>query len=257
MLMKKLILILSIFASTQSYAWGKLGHQITAKIAEVHLSETSKQQIKLILGDTNLVRISDWMDQIRPTKKYLKQHYTTMNNKFELIENKKSGLLYQSLLHAIAKIKQANASNAEKQLALKQIVHLVGDAHQPLHVGNGYDAGGNLCFVRWFKRKNLVSLHKIWDTFLVKATYHQNPWLVAETTELKPELIQKWQTTPILTWLQESRMLHQKIYPSSCKRSHPEHLRQNYVNQHMQLTKLRLEQGGIRLASILNQIFHK
>jgi len=250
--MKKFFGIFMIICSN-CLAWGKLGHQITAKIAEVHLTAASKHKLKLILGNSNLVTISDWLDQIRPTRKYLKLHYTTMDDNYNLHESKRNGLLYQGLKQAIETLKSDDKDINEQKLALKIIVHIVGDAHQPLHVGNGQDAGGNLCFVKWFKRKRVVPLHKVWDNFLVQATYRQNPWIVADSLAIAPNIKDNWRHASIFEWLKESRQLHKIIYPESCQKSQPSHLSNDYLIANAKITKTRLEQGGIRLAHILNQ----
>tara|TARA_Y100000590_G_scaffold256494_1_gene288023 strand:+ start:222 stop:419 length:198 start_codon:yes stop_codon:yes gene_type:complete len=46
------------------YAWGNTGHRIVGKIAENHLTQNSKEQIKKIIGHHDLSRISFWADEI-------------------------------------------------------------------------------------------------------------------------------------------------------------------------------------------------
>ena len=50
--------------------------------------------------------------------------------------------------------------------ALALLVHLVGDVHQPLHVGRGPDRGGNSIDVYWFGEP--VVLHEVWDEGLIE-----------------------------------------------------------------------------------------
>jgi len=45
------------------------------------------------------------------------------------------------------------------------VVHYVGDVHQPLHVGYGYDEGGNLVNVTWYG--NDTNLHHVWDSNMI------------------------------------------------------------------------------------------
>ena len=52
-----------------------------------------------------------------------------------------------------ATLKDPAASRADKQLALRFVVHLVGDLHQPLHVGKCCDKGGNDVKVKWFGKR--------------------------------------------------------------------------------------------------------
>lgn len=252
---KKILFLLPCLA----LSWGKLGHQITAKIAEVHITDTTKKQISNILGNHDLVSVSDWADVIRPSKKFIKWHYSTMNDKGQIFENKKNGLLLFGIKNVIETLRNSNSSNDQKKIALKLLVHLIGDAHQPLHVGNGIDAGGNLCGVKWFKRKKPVSLHKIWDVFLVKAAYAKYPWIVADSLDTPKTKTTKWTNTPILPWLAESRSLHNEIYPEICTNPYQKgrysHLGEAYVKNNIHIVKDRLVKGGIRLAFILNSIF--
>ena len=53
--------------------------------------------------------------------------------------------------HSIEILKDINASREMKMIALRFLIHVVGDIHQPLHVGNGYDRGGNVCQVKYQK----------------------------------------------------------------------------------------------------------
>lgn len=249
--MRKILVLLLL--PCLSLAWGRLGHEITAKIAEIHLSNDAKAGIKAIMGNTDLVSISNWLDEIRPSKRFLSLHYASMTPEKVLMHDKYSGQLHKGITDAIKTIKQKQTPKAKKQEAMKILVHLVGDAHQPLHVGNGKDMGGNLCYVFWFKRKQPVSLHKIWDTFMVRALYKQKPWIVAESTEITPKHKQELQKTAAIIWLQESRAMHSDIYPIKC--SSGIHFKQEYVSKHLEQVKQRLTNGGIRLAGVLNEIF--
>ena len=83
--------------------------------------------------------------------KPLFHHYFVLSLVYSFYHN--FHILYYGLNKAIKIYNDKNLPKSERAEALKLIVHLVGDAHQPLHVGNGHDAGGNLCDVKWLKRK--------------------------------------------------------------------------------------------------------
>ena len=53
----------------------------------------------------------------------------------------------------------------ERNVALRFVVDLVGDLHQPLHVGENHDNGGNDLQVRWFDRGS--NLHLVWDSGII------------------------------------------------------------------------------------------
>jgi hypothetical protein len=57
----------------------------------------------------------------------------------------------------------------KRQEALKWVVHLLGDLHQPLHVcERGRDRGGNTRLVFYPGRREAVSLHFVWNTLIVR-----------------------------------------------------------------------------------------
>ena len=56
-------------------------------------------------------------------------------------------------------LRDPKASQDDKRLALRFIVHIIGDLHQPLHAGNGTDRGGNDFKVTWFGKS--TNLHSV------------------------------------------------------------------------------------------------
>ncbi len=260
-------LVIAIFLVPQSHAWGRLGHRLTAAVAEEYLTDDARRGVEQILHHQSMIDVSDWADRIRPSRRYLTWHYATWPDVDSVHPAPHSkGQLYGAIQHCLRVLNPtAHHTNAERLTALKLLIHLVADAHQPLHIGNGKDVGGNRCLVRWFSRRKPVNFHKIWDTYLVKATLRQDPILVEESLHLQPRLITAWQNTPILEWLHESRRWHARIYP---KNAHPfcqyrpkklpfetlPHLGDAYVQRMMPIVKQRIWQGGVRLAHLLNQI---
>jgi hypothetical protein len=62
-------------------------------------------------------------------------------------------------------LRDTQRSSAARAEALRWVIHLVGDLHQPLHCADNGDRGGNALEVRWFKRKS--NLHRVWDSDMV------------------------------------------------------------------------------------------
>src|SRR5262249_5912256 len=71
-------------------------------------------------------------------------------------------------------VSDTSAAPRERNEALKWIVHLVGDIHQPLHSADNKDRGGNKVAValEGVKTKGKAELHGVWDNELVAATLH-------------------------------------------------------------------------------------
>ena len=74
-------------------------------------------------------------------------------------------LFVEKINEFIATLKNKKSKKEEKQIALKFIVHLIGDLHQPLHVGNGLDRGGNDVRLKWFNES--TSSHRLCTNNLI------------------------------------------------------------------------------------------
>ena len=165
-----MIKILIVYTLLFSFVlgWGKTGHRITGKIAETYLTKNAKTQIKKIMGHHDLSRMSNWADEIKsdPNWKIANDwHWCTIPDDESYKKDKHSGQAVEKINEFIATLKNKKSKKEEKQIALKFIVHLIGDLHQPLHVGNGLDRGGNDVRLKWFNES--TNLHSIWDSKLI------------------------------------------------------------------------------------------
>ena len=68
--------------------------------------------------------------------------------------------------HCMSVLKDENASREDQAFHLKLLVHLIGDLHQPLHVGIAEDRGGNDIKVTWHYKKS--NLHRVWDSEMIE-----------------------------------------------------------------------------------------
>jgi hypothetical protein len=248
-------------APAPAFAWGKTGHRVVAAIADAQLSGLARAHVKEILGQAeSLDEAANWPDEMRsfPSPFWQKTstpwHYVTLNgivydhapSEGDALEalNKYSGLL-----------RDPNASLADKQLALRFVVHIVGDLHQPLHVGKCCDKGGNDVKVKWFGRD--LNLHSVWDSALVD---EQQLSFTEMTAKLQrhtsnADVIAWWDINP-RDWMSESAQIRDTIYPrpSNDPKKLPE-LSYSYVFQNTPIMERRLKQAGVRLAAYLNALY--
>ena len=247
----KLFTIVLIISHTL-FAWGKTGHRIVGEIAEKYLTKNAKAQIKRLIGHHNLSRISVWADEIKsdPNWKHANDwHWCTVPDDEEYMEGNHRGLAVEKTREFIKTLKSKKSSIKEKQIALKFLVHLVGDIHQPLHVGNGKDRGGNNIKIKWFGEP--TNLHSLWDTKLIdfqKLSYleYSNYLTLVEDRGM----IRKWQGDSLLVSVHESRDLRKQCYDYTNSE-----LKWGYFYKNKSLLEQRLLQGGIRLSGILNRVF--
>src|SRR6476619_6085279 len=170
----KVIALLAATAAvlpSPAFAWGKTGHRVVAAIADTQLSGLARAHVEEILGrGESLDEAANWPDEMRSAPGQFWQktatpwHYVTLNG-IIYDHTPAEGDALEALSHYRDVLRDPRATLAEKQTALRFIVHLVGDLHQPLHVGKCCDRGGNEVKVKWFGRD--LNLHSVWDSALV------------------------------------------------------------------------------------------
>ena len=246
------ILLFSLFSIQVVFGWGKTGHRIVGEVAEKYLTKNAKLQIKKIMGHHDLSRMSNWADEIKSDPDWKKAndwHWCTIPDGEEYEKNKHSGKAAEKVIEFIDVLKNKKSSKKDKQVALKFLIHLVGDLHQPLHVGNGKDRGGNDIKVTWFGEP--TNLHSVWDTKLIdlqELSYSEytNYLLLIEDRGK----IRQWQGDSVLDYIAESKNLRYQCYDFS-----NDNLRWEYFYNNKDLLESRLLKGGIRLSGELNRIF--
>ena len=147
----------------------------------------------------------------------------------------------------IAIIKNKEASKAEKIEAIRMLTHLVGDVHQPLHVGNGEDRGGNSVKIKWFYQNS--NLHRIWDSGMIDSkqfSYSELAGLIDHVSESTKVQLQK---DSLDVWVKEAMDLRPQIYDIEGE----ENLSYEYQYKNWATVKDQLMKAGIRLAGILNE----
>ena len=256
---KSLILAGLLAASAYSqmaHAWGQTGHRVTGQIAELYLTPEAKAAIDRILENESLAEISTYADENRsnPAEFWQKEagpyHYVTVPNgkTYEQVGAPEQGDSYTAIAKYTQILKDKRTSRANKQLALKMLVHIIGDLHQPLHAGNGTDKGGNDVKVNFFWEDS--NLHRVWDSGLIdRRQLSFTEWTTFLAPKITPEQYKAWQTTNPLVYIQESAEIRDTIYPAGDKISW------QYLYDHTPTMKLRLQQAGVRIAAHLNDAF--
>jgi hypothetical protein len=270
--MKSRLLLAAAFLAASlpspALAWGKTGHRVVAAIAETELSGLARAHIREILGPgEGLDEAATWPDDMRadPSPFWQKTaspwHYVTVKGT-SYDHAPPEGDALQALEHFRSVLQDPKASLADKQLALRFIVHLVGDLHQPFHAGKCCDKGGNDVRVTWFGKP--TNLHAVWDSAIVDEEQLSFSELAAKLERhiSDRQLIAWWDINP-RDWVSESARLRDALYPlpgtaagnSSSGNSNIPDLSYSYVYRFTPLMEQRLSQAGVRLAAYLNWIF--
>ncbi|MCH5237092.1 MAG: S1/P1 nuclease [Muribaculaceae bacterium] len=240
-----------------AFSWGQKGHDVTAFIAENNLTPKTYAEITDLLDGKSIVYWSNWLDNASHTPQYAYSktwHYKNIDSDvaYEEAPLLESGDVVRSIYEQSEILQDPMASRTEKQLALKILVHLMGDIHQPMHMGHASDLGGNRWTVNYFGRDS--NLHSVWDSSLPESAHK---WTYTEWREQIDRASQE-ETSIILQngnpdiWGKETYEICKEVYdktPEGFKISY------DYVADWTPIIENQFLKGGIRLADILNSIF--
>ena len=254
LLLSFLIFSINTTSIEEARRWGQSGHRATGYIAEGLLTENATVQVARVLEGNSLAEVSTWMDEVRsdPNFRFMGPwHYCTIpeGKTYEEAGTPEAGDVIWAIDKMVSELKSGELSAEQEAINLKVLVHLVSDLHQPLHVGNGTDRGGNDVRLQWFG--NNSNLHRVWDSEMIDSK-QLNGTELAEFAfnSLKEEVIAEWQSTSVLDWAYESQALLEKVYNFEGER-----LSYEYMFYNFDTVKLRIAQAGVRLAGLINDIY--
>ena len=259
MKLKLLISIILLSLSFQSIQatppWGKTGHRVVGAIADDYLSGRAKRKIAKLLNRESLSFVSTIADEIKADDRYKDfstWHYVNMSFDQTYQESKKNekGDLVTGIDSCIKIIKDKNSSVDDKAFYLKMLIHLIGDLHQPLHVGLEEDRGGNDVKVQWFYKD--TNLHSVWDSKMIDDYGMSYSELADNVNYLSKDEVKEIQKGTVVDWVNETQQVAKKIYASV---QPGDNLRYDYNYFYFDIVRTQLQKGGIRLAEVLNELF--
>ena len=270
--MKRLaaLLAMSALAAAPAAAWGPVGHRITAQIAQDNVSGQTRARIAQILGHEALPEAATWPDEQRSNPDAFWQttsypwHFVTIpvGQAPEHLEHPSEGDAETALESFTAVLRDPAASPEDKARALRFVVHIVGDLHQPLHVGKPGDRGGNDVKVKWFDDPVVQNLHWVWDEGMIRRQELSfSEYAARLEARMTAEQVVAWWNVEPDTWMAESAALRDRIYPAPSERDGagtpeaPFVMRYWYPYEWTPEMELRLQQSGIRIAAYLDWVF--
>lgn len=248
-----------------SFGWGQKGHDVTSAIAEAHLTAKADSMVNDLLDGRSMIYWANWLDNASytPELRYTKTwHFKNVNQgvRYEDMGLNSSGDAVTAIKSRVEILTDPNASREDKVLALKILIHVVGDLHQPLHLGRATDLGGNTIKVKFFDRD--TKLHSLWDTSLVDAVHK---WSYSEWRDqldrLSPaeadsivfigDIRESYDPSMIDDWAKETVSVADTVYEAM-----PEKTKVMYdqIAWSAPIIEQQLLRGGLRLAHLLNYI---
>ena len=229
-----------------AYAWGPKGHQIIARIAGPRLSPRARKAVNELLNGQSLEVASNWAAQ----QKSSKSHFVLIPWDSNSYERDKycsdKDCLIEKIREYRSVLENPRDSRLDRANALKYLLHLVGDLHQPFHCT---DKDGKTIDVTFEKRPS--NLFNVWESGLI-----EKPKMTAEDYVREIEnnggSQQKGYNVSrgtVIDWALESHSIARTVYVNRGE------MHDDYYWKNKDILNQQLYRAGVRLANILNDIF--
>lgn len=246
-----------LFTTLSSFGWGQKGHDTTVFIAENHLTPITAAVVEELLDGKSMVYYANWLDNASHTPEYAYSktwHYKNIDEgiSYEMAPLLDSGDIVRAIYEQVDVLKDPQTSREQKQLALKMVIHFLGDIHQPMHMGHASDLGGNRWHVKYFGKDN--NLHSVWDSSLPEAahkwSYTEWQQQIDRATPAQQEDILAG-GSPML-WGKETFDIGCQVYKATPEGTN---ISYDYIANWTPVIEQQFLKGGLRLADLLNSIF--
>ena len=262
--MLRALAFLVVFAcSPRAMAWGELGHRLVGALAEQELTPAARREVQVLLAgepDPTLPGVSAWADRLRSVDPGLGRrsapwHYVNLGEDACVYEAsrdcRRGDCILGALKAQLALLGDRGRTVEERRRALKFVVHLVGDVHQPLHAAYARDKGGNTVQLRVpsDSGERGSNLHAWWDSGLVARTGLDEAGLLARLRSMPVAFARDGGASPdIPAWAEASCRIAVSpgFYPARRR------LGPGYEARWLPVALDQLRRGGTRLAGVLN-----
>jgi len=274
--------VLTLACVPCAFAWGPQGHRTIGAIADRLLTPEAHAAVAQLLaadldrfgnpsGRSTLEAVSVWADEVRGTAQdEPRWHYDNRPACGPLPPREqycpRGDCNSAQLERLIAVLGDRQAAPRARNEALKWVVHLLGDLHQPLHAADNGDAGGNRVAVALsgVHTRGRENLHRAWDGELVSLALrtrgHQRPPGDIDALALAARSLAATagQGAPA-SWASESNNLARNVayqYPGFVCGRVPSNivvLDRAYQEEAESIIRERLLLAGGRLARLLNE----
>jgi len=266
------MLLLAALAGTTAHGWGPQGHRLVAIVAENHLTPVARKSVQGLLGDESLADVAVWADEyLQGNNQTSYWHYVNIPVDARGYDRDRDcprqpgvsaggrgdawrDCVVDRIRYNQERVADRMLDRADRAVALKFLVHLIGDLHQPFHA-LGVERGGNGIPVSVFGSPKCgypdgtrfdCNLHSLWDSELIA---HRKLRDRAYAAELERQIAARgWNASgSAADWAMESHALARAaLLPPRGEAD------EAYYRAHIAQIDERLALGGLRLARALN-----
>jgi hypothetical protein len=255
MIKKSFLSALTLAGALFLISWGFKGHRAIATIAQKHLTSNTAYVVSAYLKGEAMADVATWADENKNPRTaawhYLNLPIGLSHEEFIRQVSQSDNNIYIAILKTEASLKDKNLSADAKNEALKYLIHLVGDAHQPMHVSRKADKGGNTIQLRFDHQG--TNLHSLWDSKLIDHEGLSEADIAKNYDVATAAQIKQWQSDSPMEWLWESYQISTELYAQVRP---GQTIGEAYYQKYIQVTRKRVDAAGIRLAGELNKLFN-
>jgi hypothetical protein len=227
-----------------------------AQIAEQNLTVRAAEGVRQILGpDRHLADIANISDDVRGQHPETGPwHYVdiplsaTSFNRDRYCSN--GNCVVAAIERFRSELQMPGLSPERRYEALYNLVHFVGDLHQPLHSIDN-DRGGNDVKVEFLGKE--TNLHSVWDTGLIADMGATWEALARKLGRVSRSRKSAWSSGTPEEWAMESHGLGREVYRFQRPASGLVLLDKRYERRGQAVVRRQLPKAGVRLAYLLNQ----
>jgi len=256
--MKASLITAILFVSTISISWNFIEWQTYGIVADHHLTSVAQANVHYFLMNEHIEYCWDEHDRINAEHKYIKTVYLhqirvgpglSYADFDKMVKSDKANNLYGQILDCEDSLKSQKTDDLSKHYALKALVHLIGDAHQPLQIDiNEHYQNQNFTAIEGSE----AHLSKLWDSLLTDRSRLHSTQMATAYDNATTNQIDQWQHDDLMQWLYESYLLRSQLNDNIQRQPNKQFIRDFISNG-----QKRIVQAGIRLASTLNSIYEE
>ncbi len=267
-----------VLGAAACQAWNASGHMVIAAIAEENLLPITKLEVERLLKVEATPRAYDfitssaWADDVRPSRQstapwhYINFYLRLDGKKVEKQTDPDNALSAFESQSAV--LRDRSKGDLARADALRFLIHIAGDLHQPLHASSlisdlypDGDRGGNDYKIRVPSAfpGNPTNLHSLWDSGLGLFAPVQRPLNAADRLLIKTQALSLAAAIPFKplragqmkpeTWAKESHEFARRFAYSQAAGTEAS---AQYIRQGQAISARRAVAAGYRLATFLN-----